>query len=365
MAANGGNTAEQRLRNTRELHGRRSLSGWLYCCHCPYTWKYRVPASGIVELWYEYHGHPSPTDGLMLYAAYKQAYKSGGFSIATLPTPTDPNNSFKDEKAEGGEIGLKSRLFDRQLDVNVAGYYYHYANLQVGVNEPAAQSNGEIVALTENAGSARSFGIDLSAAYRPQAIKGLNVNGELNWNNARYTTLNNVPCWGGQTIALGCNELFSSATGLYTAQNLNRTPMIRAPDWQLNFGFGYDFSVWRDMRMALSNNNAFSSKFVRALAINRPDNDNYQTSYIKSDLSLSLFPADDRWEVAVIGKDINGKLTAGNCASSNLANGVLFGGEITGGTTSGPAGLAQNLCYTDPGPQIWLRLTVRPFASHN
>ena len=37
----------------------------------------------------------------------------------------------------GGEIGIKSRLLDRSLSLDIAGYYYRYSGLQTGVNEPA------------------------------------------------------------------------------------------------------------------------------------------------------------------------------------------------------------------------------------
>jgi iron complex outermembrane receptor protein len=37
--------------------------------------------------------------------------------------------------------------------------------------------------------------------------------------------------------------------------------------------------------------------------------------------------------------------------------------QTTGGTTSGLAGIDQQGCFVDPGREVWLRLTVRPFAA--
>jgi iron complex outermembrane receptor protein len=303
-----------------------------------------------------------PTDDITAFAAYKQAYKSGSFSLGTTPTPGS-DNSFDQEKAQGGELGLKSRLLDRRLAVNIAAYVYNYSGLQVGAIEPTEA--GQFVIKTVNAGSARTYGIDLDSAYRPAAVEGLGLNGALNWNRAKYITLNNVPCWGGQTIAAGCNQILNSTTGLYTAQNLNGTPLIRAPQWQAHIGFDYSFALPADYRLVFSNNNAFSSSYATYLAVGRPNHDNLQTSFFKTDMSVTLNGPNDGWQLAVIGKDLNNKLTVGNCAASNNANAGVFGGEITGGTAVGPAGIDQVGCYVDPGREVWLRLTVHPFAPRN
>src|SRR5262249_55003610 len=76
-----------------------------------------------------------PTDELTMFGAWKRGFKSGSFSIAT-PAVTGVNNSFGDETVQGGEVGLKSRLLERRLALNVAGYYYDYSGLQVGVISP-------------------------------------------------------------------------------------------------------------------------------------------------------------------------------------------------------------------------------------
>jgi outer membrane receptor protein involved in Fe transport len=76
-----------------------------------------------------------PTDDLTMFGAWKRGFKSGSFSVAT-PAVTGKDNSFGDEKVNGGEAGLKSRLLDRQLAVNVASYCYDYNGLQVGVISP-------------------------------------------------------------------------------------------------------------------------------------------------------------------------------------------------------------------------------------
>lgn len=305
-----------------------------------------------------------PTDNVTLFASYKQAYKSGSFTLATPPTPGG-NNAFGEERVVGEEGGVKSRWLDDTLALDLAGYYDDYSGLQVGAVQPAEPGHpgAGIVITTVNAGLARTYGLDFNGTYDPPAIKGLTLHSEVNWDQARYITLNNVPCWGDQTIAQGCNQFYNQATGLYTAQNLSGSRMFRAPDWQLNFGFDYEIPVSHGYTILFSNSNAYTSKYVVDLAIDRPNNDNYQMGFIKSDLSVSLKAPGDNWELAVIAKDINNQITTGNCSSANVAGGVIFPGQISGGTTGGFVGPDQMVCFMDPGREIWLRLTVKPFAS--
>jgi iron complex outermembrane receptor protein len=312
-----------------------------------------------------------PTDDLTVFGAWKRGFKSGSFSVAT-PAVTGKDNSFNDEKVNGGEVGMKSRLLDRQLAVNVAGYYYDYNGLQVGVISPP--ENGVPVIQTVNAASARTYGIDFDAAYRPAAIAGLGFNAAVNWNHGRYLKFNNAPCWGGQLVSEGCSQAFNVAAnpgpgptpptpnpGAYTAQDLSGTPLIRAPQWQVTLGFDYEMPLASDYKLVFSNSNELSSRYPTYLSVNRPNNDNYQSAFAKIDLGVTLQGPKNLWEVAVIGKNINDRITSGNCVSSPLETEIIP--NPSGGTTRSAFGIDPAGCFADPGREVWLRLTVRPFAA--
>jgi iron complex outermembrane receptor protein len=297
-----------------------------------------------------------PTDTLTLFASYKTGYKSGSLNIATGAT-NGQNNSYGNEDVKGWEAGVKSRLFDHQLALDIAGYDYRYTGLQVTTLVPGA--NLLPIARTLNAGRAQTYGIELDAAFRPAAVAGLDVHASINWNHARFNELKNVPCWGGQTIAEGCNQLLNPTTNFFTAQDLSGIPLLNAPEWAGSFGFDYELPVGNGMKLAFSNNNYFSSKYLTTLG-RRPDF--YQQGWFKFDMGLTLKGKDDRWEVAVLGRNLSGEITAATCANGNLAGGFLFGGQVTGGTTRGPAGVDEVICYPDPGREIWLTIKLRPFG---
>lgn len=319
----------------------------------------------------------TPTDDLTVFGSYKKGYKSGSFSVA-VPGTTGQDKSFGDEKVQGYEIGLKSRLIDRSLLANLAWYDYRYNGLQVGVIE--GFSNGTPVINTRNSGAARTYGLDFDLMFRPHSIEGLTLNASVNWNNAHYKQLDTLGCYPNQTFAQGCNlnpvtvpeatpPNPPHGTTRYLAQNLNGAQMIRAPEWSGNLGFTYEFPVSSGWKLQISNNNQFSSKYPSYLANGRPVRadtglpDNFQPSYIRFDAGLSLKSDDNRWEFAVIGKNLGDKLVASNCSASNTQGGGVFGGESSGfPTQQGQVGYAEGLCFPDgPGRSIWFRVTLRPF----
>jgi iron complex outermembrane receptor protein len=308
----------------------------------------------------------TPNDNVTVFGSYKKGYKSGSFSVA-VPGNVGQDKSFGDEKVQGYEIGLKSRLLDRRLLANVAWYDYRYNGLQVGVIEGFV--NGSPVINTRNSGAARTYGIDLDVMYRPPHIDGLTLNASVNWNRAHYKELA-LGCYPNQTVAQGCNQdpvtvpaTATHGTTRYLEQNLNGVQMIRAPEWSANFGFDYEFPVSSNWKLKFSNNNQVSSEYPSFLALNRPNRDNFQRGYIKFDASLALKSDDGRWEFSLIGKNLGDKLIASNCSASNTAGGGVLGGDASGfATQQGTAGWAEGLCFPDgPGRSVWVKLTMRPF----
>ncbi len=296
-----------------------------------------------------------PNEDLTLFASYKLAYKSGSYDVTLIFAP-GANNSFGDEKVQGFEGGIKTRLMDRQLTLDLAGYRYLYSNLQVGAAENSA---GVLAIRTLNAASALVYGVDFDAALRPRAIDGLTLRAGANWNHARYRRFTNAPCFGGQTIGEGCNQVFNPATGLFTGQNLSGGRLVRSPDWSANFGFDYELPVGKGMRLTLSSTNLYSSKFYTNLILN---GDSLQKGFVRSNASIALKDERDAWELALIGDNLSNKLTLENCVTFNATNGIFFGGDVTGGPVTGPAGHDESLCSAQRGRSVWLRLTLKPAA---
>ena len=297
----------------------------------------------------------TPTDDLTVFASFKQAYKSGSFSSSGQFSAGE-DSSFGDERVRGGEIGLKTRLMEGAVNFNVAAYYYRFRDLQVGAND--VDLEGNIVIRTTNAASADVYGIDADVTYMPEAVEGLTLRAAVNWNIAEYDEFGNAQCWGGQTIAEGCNQILNADTGLYTAQDISGGKLMRAPEWAATFGFDYETQVGNDMTLALGGNANYSSEYYTNLLLR---DDMIQDDFIKFNANIALRGADDKWELALIGTNLGNKIVTGNCVNAPFQDGSIFSRStlITGGAAKGPAGDEELFCTPERGRSVWLRATVR------
>lgn len=301
----------------------------------------------------------TPTDTITVFGAYRRGFKSGSFNTVTV-VDSNTHADFGDEKAEGGEVGVKTRLFDRALTANLAIYRYKYSDLQVGAND--ISETGAILLRTINAAAAKVEGVDVEVAFSPPQMENLTLHGDVNYNHARFTEFNNAPCGNGQTRAQGCNQLLNPQTQRYTSQDLAGRPLVRAPDWTGSIGAEYDIPVGDGLTLGLGTTARYSSQYYTNL-VELPGYT--QESYIKTSANIALKGRDDAWEVALIGNNLSNKITAGLCSNSNTQNGTVFGEQLaggpalTGGPAQGAAGSDELGCVAERGREVWVRLTVR------
>lgn len=102
------------------------------------------------------------SDDVMVYGNYSRGFKSGKFDVEFLHTDDTPfpKRSLQEEVLDAFEVGFKSTLANRQLQLNGAAFHYTWDNLQVfnvGSNGP------EFYNLPE----AKITGIELEAKWIP------------------------------------------------------------------------------------------------------------------------------------------------------------------------------------------------------
>jgi iron complex outermembrane receptor protein len=272
-----------------------------------------------------------PTDQLLVYGAYKTAYKSGGFSNGGINSAFSPDPlsdlTFDPERARGFEGGVKSTLVDRQLRLNLSVYSYAYLDLQVDF------FNSPIFAFQTLTADARTSGVEVDFEYAPRSIDGLNLRGSVNWNKARYTDFIG-PCYAGQRPSAGCT-LLDPEGGLPGAgqtplfQDLEGAPLSVAPTWTMAVGASYDAPVGNGWAIGVGGDLRYSSSYL-ASAFNNPAS--RQDAYVTLDAQLRFGPANDRWRVSVIGK---------NLSNVFYVTGVVDG-PSTGSGTGTEAGIAAD-----------------------
>lgn len=105
-----------------------------------------------------------PNSDVMLYASWSRGYRSGGFSprAATAETASTP---FQPETVDAYEIGAKLALFDRKLEINLAGYVSDYKDMQQNLTVPGGPLGNQTI--TGNVpGGAIIKGIEMDGTIR-------------------------------------------------------------------------------------------------------------------------------------------------------------------------------------------------------
>lgn len=120
------------------------------------------------------------TPDISTYASFTHGYKSGGFNLdstAAIPVGGVSDPSFASEEVDAYEIGLKSKLFDNMLTLNVAAFFEEFTNFQV-LEFTGTQFQ------TFNVPKAETKGVEIEMVARP--TDGLTFNGGLTLLKAEY-----------------------------------------------------------------------------------------------------------------------------------------------------------------------------------
>lgn len=282
-----------------------------------------------------------PTPDLTLYGAYKQGFKAGGFntSITISPTVTSDAGRFKSETAEGGEIGLRSELLDRQLRFNVTAYDYSYNDLQVQIFDAATTAQ-----IVRNAGALVTRGVEVETNFRPRAFPGFEAHASIAYNRAKFKDYVGT-CFTGQTIAEGCT-LNPGPTGAFNNQDFSGRRAPKAPLWAGRVGASYTTPLSGGIQLGLNGEAGFSSSYNFTDSL-RPDG--VQPSFVRWDAGIRIFDEDDGWELALIGRNLGDKLVA--------TSGNDMPGQGAGGTGTATGIRADVNAIVDRPRQIYLQFT--------
>ncbi len=121
----------------------------------------------------------------MIYASLSNGTHAGGFNSGAVTIGGVPTLlPFAPEKVRAIEIGSKNTLWNRTLTLNAAAYLNDYTDLhaQTSIPNPNAPLTS-VIALVQNVGRDRAYGLDLEAVLRP--TKELRLSAAYNFLDAK------------------------------------------------------------------------------------------------------------------------------------------------------------------------------------
>jgi iron complex outermembrane receptor protein len=253
--------------------------------------------SPMVNLQYRYSNRS------MAYLSAARGYKSGGFDARSNRATKSVGGQqvqafeFEDERATTFEFGLKTAVGSR-ADFNMAVFFTDYRNLQT------TAFDGSIGFNVDN-GSAEVRGVELEGRWRPFGGLLLTASAALldfEWTDYEgqcyYDLIGTSACdAGGNAQYAGYDNQFAPTySGVVSAE------------------YGWNLG---NLRLTAVADMTFTDDYLQSLNL---DPVLVQKGFTKLNARLSLGDLDERWELALVGRNLTDKTTVSYAADTPLAS---------------------------------------------
>ncbi|WP_373077522.1 TonB-dependent receptor [Zhongshania sp.] len=179
------------------------------------------------------------TEDSIIYGTISTGYRGGAFDLNATQLEEAFQNPVDPEKAFNMELGIKSRLFDNKLEINVALFRTVFEDFQAQIIKLGSAS-GQLVALSssqlENAGEMEAKGVEIE--FQSQPIDSLFLNGSLLYSDNTFNEFT-TQCFVGQEPgeAGGVDE---DGNGTCDSQDLAGAPLAYSPKLGVSVGARYE-----------------------------------------------------------------------------------------------------------------------------
>lgn len=241
-----------------------------------------------------------PSDRVMAYASWSKGYKTGGWTTR-YTTPQLTAADYQPEKATTWEVGVKSTLLDRHLQLNAAAFTTKYTGIQLNYQVGTSPT-------IDNVGDARIKGFEVEMVAVP--VDALTINASVGYLDAYYTSLD-------PAVAVTSGPIPGYQLGA-----LDGGPLPKTPEWKFNVSPRLEVPVGNGGKVVLlgdwTHTTKMSNNVERTIALMRPATDVFNASISYTDPS-------DRYTFTIGGTNLSDEryLTTGSAiASSSAIQGV-------------------------------------------
>jgi len=268
----------------------------------------------------------TPIEHTLFYATVSKGYKAG--SAPSLGATTYAQlTPVTQEALLAYEVGAKSELFDRTLQLTLSLFHYDYSNKQELGRVPDVLGVYGALQTLLNIPKSKEDGAEFSAVWRP--IKGLTLNGAVTYLDSQVTS--NFMNFGPYPLGSG----YDTSDEI----NFKGESFPYTPKWSLQYGARYDWNISPDYTAFVSADASYQTKTSAAFGSDEAYADGAPPLEIKAygllNLTAGVAPANQRWRVEIWAKNATNTYywTTVNYISDTVAK--LAGMPATYGVTVG------------------------------
>lgn len=174
-----------------------------------------------------------PDRDTLAYLSYSRGYKSGGFNAGGITAFPEADS----EHVDAFELGVKKGVGPLQL--NVAGYYYKYKNLQIPLSVP--QPAGVDLVEFLNLDDAKSYGVEVEAQWR--VTDGFNLLLNYSYADSEITACCFIDVGDPMAIQPGAQPQGDPVAGGRQPQSLDGERLPHLPRHKVTANANYTFDV--------------------------------------------------------------------------------------------------------------------------
>jgi iron complex outermembrane receptor protein len=153
------------------------------------------------------------TSSSMVYFTASTGFKSGGLT-QTVP----PDNVYNPEKVLAVELGSRNRFFDNKMQLNLEAFDWTYKDQQN--SHLTFDTLGNVNFLTQNAGRAKLYGLNVDLIVKP--FESDTLHAAVEYDHSRYESFGyQIPVFAYSAAATGCRNLGVSPGPFVPLANLD------------------------------------------------------------------------------------------------------------------------------------------------
>jgi outer membrane receptor protein involved in Fe transport len=241
----------------------------------------------------------TPIERTLFYATVSKGFKAGS-SPALGASNSNQLTPVTQEALLAYELGVKSSLFNRTLQLNASVFHYDYTNKQqLGRQQDAIY--GAVQTLL-NIPKSKLDGAEVSIAWHP--VGGLTLDGAVTYLKSKVTSdLFNT---GPYPLVLS-----SGPPEVPLLINFRGEPFPFTPEWSLHYGARYDWSLNDRMGAFVAVDGSYQTKSSAAFGFGQATVTGAPPLVINAygllNLTAGLEASDKRWRFEIFGKNVTNK----------------------------------------------------------